>query len=98
MAEKNNKEKKADSSSGDTLPNLLNKIVQGKINGNRRYVDEILEKIQDKNMEYFLAKFAEEMRAKEEAAKVGNIQRARHHEVMAETYKSIAERCFAESG
>ena len=45
--------------------------------------------------EFFLAQCAEEMRGKENALKAGNIQKARHHEVMAETYKSIAERCFA---
>jgi hypothetical protein len=57
-----------------------------------------LEKIQDRNREYFLAKFAEEMKAKEEAIKAGNLHKAKQHEVLGETYKSIAERCFAVSG
>lgn len=97
MGEKDNDEKKkVNGSSDEDLSEMLNKIVQGKINGNRRFVDEILEKIQDTNREFYLAKFADEMKAKEEAIKDGNIRKARHHEVMAETYKSIAERCFAQ--
>jgi hypothetical protein len=97
MVDKRKEENKVDGSSNDNISQLLDKIVQGKINGNRRYIDSILEMIQDKNREYYLAKFAEEMKAKEEAIKAGKIQRARHHEVMAETFKSIAERCFAEN-
>jgi predicted transcriptional regulator len=79
-----------------SISEILNKIVKNKVNGNRRYIDEILEKIQDRNRNYFLAKF-EEMKAKEEAEKAGNLDKAQHHKVMAETYKSIVERCFADN-
>ena len=75
---------------------MVNKIVQSKIDANRRYIDEVLEKLQDRNRNYFLAKIAEEMKAKQEAEKAGNMQKIRHHEVMAETYKSIVVRCFTE--
>ena len=73
---------------------MIDRIVQSKIDANRRYIDEVLEKMQDQNRNYFLAKFAEEMKAKELAEKAGNMHKVRQHEVMAETYKSIVLRCF----
>lgn len=85
----------ATASSPASLSDMLNKIIQSRIDANRRYIDEVLEKMQDQNREYFLAKFAEEMRAREEAEHAGNMQKVRQHEVMAETYRSIAVRCFA---
>jgi hypothetical protein len=81
--------------SKNSLSDLINNIVQTRIDANRRYIDEVLEKMQDQNRNYFLAKFAEEMKAMQEAEKAGNMQMVRQHEVMAETYKSIVVRCFS---
>lgn len=95
MAEDKNTAKKVEYSSKD-LEEVLNRIVRAKTNVSRRYIDEILEKIQDRNRAYFLIKSAAEMKAKELAETAGDLFKARHHEVMAETYRSIAERSFAE--
>lgn len=97
-----------------SILDILNKIVQSRIDLNRRYVDEILEKIQEQNRQYFLDKYNEELAAMEreqqrsggssnnniniiEGGRNNNnidIQKVMRHHVMAETYKSIVERCF----
>jgi hypothetical protein len=73
---------------------MLDKIVQTKIDANRRYVDQILEKLQNSNREYYLQKFAEEMKAFESAMALGQTQKAAQHQIMADVYKSIAEKAF----
>lgn len=81
-------------SDDDKMPKMVEKIVKIKADSNRRYIDEVLEKIQDSNREFYLAKFADELKEKEAAEKAGDLHKARHHEVMAETYKAIAENSF----
>jgi hypothetical protein len=76
------------------LSDLIDKTIENKINANRRFVDEILEKIQDQNREYFLEKLGTELRQAELDQKAGNIQGVIHHRVMADVYKSIIEKCF----
>lgn len=95
MEEDKSKAKKVEYSSKD-LEDVLNNIVRAKTNVSRRYIDDILEKIQDRNRAYFLIKSAAEMKSKQLAEAAGDLFKARHHEVMAETYRSIAERSFAQ--
>jgi hypothetical protein len=76
------------------LKELLNKVVQTKIDANRRYIDEILEKIQDQNRQYFLQRLGYELREMELAQQNRNLQLVMHHKVMADTYKGILEKAF----
>jgi hypothetical protein len=73
---------------------LVDEAVKGRIDANRRFVDEVLEKIQDQNHQYFLEKLGMELRQMEIEQKAGNLQGAMHHRVMADVYKSILEKCF----
>jgi hypothetical protein len=77
------------------LKDLLNKVVQAKADTNRRYIDEILERIQDQNHQYYLQRLGYELREMELAEKAGNLQLVMHHKVMADTFKSILENCFS---
>lgn len=54
----------------------------------------VLEKIQDQNHPYFLARLGEELRHAELQQRAGNLQGAILHRVMADVYKSILEKCF----
>jgi hypothetical protein len=81
-------------SDGKELRELLNKIVQTKIDANRRYIDEILMKIQDQTHQYYLERLGYELREMELAQQKGNLQLVMHHRVLADTYKSILENCF----
>ena len=76
------------------LRDLVDEAVKGRIDANRRFVDDVLEKIQDRNHEYFLEKLGNELRQMELEQKAGNLRGAMHHRVMADVYKSIIERCF----
>jgi hypothetical protein len=76
------------------LRDMIDETVKGRVDANRRFVDEVLEKIQDQNHQYFLAKLGEELRQAELQQKAGNVQGAMHHRVMADVYKSILEKCF----
>ena len=76
------------------IGDILNKIVEGRIDANRRYVDEILEKIQDQNRRYYLDKLVIELQRMELEEKAGNLQGAFQHKVLAETYKGILEKAF----
>ncbi|HJS69067.1 MAG TPA: hypothetical protein VJ730_06555 [Nitrososphaera sp.] len=76
------------------MRDLIDVAVKNRIDANRRYIDDVLEKIQDQNHQYFLEKLGNELRQMEIDQKVGNLRGATHHRVMAEVYKSILERCF----
>ena len=76
------------------LRDLVDDAVKGRIDANRRFVDAVLEKIQDQNHQYFLEKLGNELRQMEIDQKTGYLQGAMHHRVMADVYKSILERCF----
>ena len=74
---------------------LLNKIVQAKADTNRRYIDEILERIQDQSHQFYLQRLGYELREMELAEKAGNLQLVMHHKVMADTFKTILANCFS---
>ena len=74
---------------------MFNKIIEGKIDTSRRYVDQILEKIQDQNHRYYLEKFVIEVQRIEIEEKAGNARGAYQHRVMADVYKDILEKTFA---
>jgi polyhydroxyalkanoate synthesis regulator phasin len=76
------------------LRDLMDEAVKGRVDASRRFVDEMLEKIQDRNHQYFLEKLGNELRQMEIEQKAGNMQGAMHHRVMADVYKSILEKCF----
>jgi polyhydroxyalkanoate synthesis regulator phasin len=76
------------------LRDLIDDAVKSRIDANRRFVDDVLERIQDQNHQYFLEKLGNELRQMEIDQKVGNLRGATHHRVMADVYKSILERCF----
>lgn len=76
------------------MRDLIDEAVKSRIEANRRFVDDVLEKIQDQNHQYFLEKLGSELRQLEIDQKAGNLQGAMHHRVMADAYKSILERCF----
>ena len=76
------------------LRDLVEKLVSDKVNTNRRFVDEVLEKIQDQNHQYFLARFGDALKQAETAERVGDASAALRYKVLADTYKSIIERCF----
>ena len=81
-----------------SLRDMLNRIVEGKVDANRRYIDEVLEKIQDVNHRYYLEKLVIELTQMELEEKAGNLQGAYRHKVLAETYKGILEKTFRISG
>lgn len=76
------------------LRDMIDATVRGKIDANRRFIDDTLETIQEQNHQYFLAKLGEELRQAELDKKAGYLQSAMHHQVMAYVYKSILEKCF----
>ncbi len=53
------------------LRDMIDEAVEGRINADRRYVDEVLEKIQDQNRQYFLEKLGTELRHAELEQKAG---------------------------
>jgi predicted nucleotidyltransferase component of viral defense system len=76
------------------LRDLVEKLVSDKVNANRRFVDEVLEKIQDRNHQYFLERFGDALKQAETAERAGDASAALRYKVLADTYKSIIERCF----
>jgi len=76
------------------LLKLINQAIEEKAKVNRRYIDEILEQIEDRNHDYFASKFIAELEAAVEEEKKGNLRKAVHHKTMANVYKSIIDRCF----
>jgi hypothetical protein len=80
-----------------SVRDMLNKIIKGKIDANRRYIDEVLEKIQDANHRYYLEKLVIELAMMESEEKAGNGQAAFRHKVMVDTYKGILEKAFGVS-
>jgi hypothetical protein len=76
------------------MRDLIDEAVKGRIDANRRFVDDVLEKIQDQNHQYLLETLGDELRQMEIEQKAGNLQGAMHHRVMADVYKSMLERCF----
>ena len=76
------------------IKDMLDKIIEGKVDANRRYIDQILEQIQDQNHKYYLQKFVIELQRSEIEEQAGNLQVAFQHKVLAETYKSILEKTF----
>ncbi|TLY06433.1 MAG: hypothetical protein E6K88_08260 [Thaumarchaeota archaeon] len=73
---------------------ILNKLIEGKVDANRRYVDQVLEKIQEQNHRYFLEKLVIEVHQMELEEKAGNLVGAFRHKVMVDTYKGILEKSF----
>ena len=76
------------------MRDLLNKIVEGRIDANRRYVDEILEKVLEQNHRYYLEKMIIEIQRMELEEKAGNLHWAQQHRILAEAYKGILEKAF----
>jgi hypothetical protein len=76
------------------IRDMLNKIIEGKVSKNRKYVDDVLQKIQDQNHRYYLEKLVVEIQRMELEEKAGNLYWAEHHKVMAQAYKGILEKAF----
>lgn len=76
----------------DAIREMLNGIIEGKVESNRRYIDEVLEKIQVANHKYYLDKLVIELAMMESEEKAGNALAAFQHKVMADTYKGILEK------
>lgn len=81
-------------SEGGDIHDLLNNIVKRKIDANRRYIDEVLEKILERHKRYYFEMFLNEVQRMELEEKAGNLQGAFQHKVMADTYKGILEKAF----
>jgi len=81
-------------SEGSDINDLLNNIVKRKIDANRRYIDEVLEKILERHKRYYFEMFLNEVQRMELEEKAGNLQGAFQHKVMADTYKGILEKAF----
>lgn len=78
----------------DELRGLLDELVKRKVDANRRFIDEVLEKVQDRNHQYFLEKLGNELQQIELGKKAGDAAAITHHQVMADVYKSILDKCF----
>ena len=76
------------------MRDTLNDIVNRKIDTNRRYIDEVLQKVLEHHKRYYFEKFLDEVHRMELEEKVGNSQGAFQHKVMADTYKGILEKAF----
>lgn len=79
------------------LKEMLDQIIEGKVSANRRYVDQVLELIQDRNHKYYLERMIVEAQRAQIEAEAGNMQRAYHHKILAQTYKDILEKAFGVS-
>jgi len=78
----------------DELCGLLDELVKRKVDANRKFIDEVLEKVQDRNHQYFLEKLGHELQQIELGKKIGDAAAVTHHQVMADVYKSILDKCF----
>ena len=76
------------------LRDLIDEVLKGRIDASRRLADEVLEKVQDRNRQYFLERLGYELRQLQLEEQSGDARKAMHHRVMADAYKSILERCF----
>ena len=76
------------------MRDTLNEIINRKIDTNRRYIDEVLQKVLEHHKRYYFGKFLDEVHRMELEEKVGNLQGAFQHKVMADTYKGILEKAF----
>lgn len=76
------------------MRDTLNEIINRKIDTNRRYIDEVLQKVLEHHKRYYFEKFLDEVNRMELEEKVGNLQGAFQHKVMADTYKGILEKAF----
>jgi hypothetical protein len=76
------------------LRDMINKIVESRVDASRRYIDEVLDKVEDRNRQYFLERLGYELRELELAEQNRNLHLVLHHRVMADTYRSILENCF----
>jgi hypothetical protein len=71
-----------------SIRDMLDEIIVGRFDANRRYIDEVL-KILDRNHRYYLEKLVIALQRMEIEEKAGNLQDAYQHKVMAETYKGV---------
>jgi hypothetical protein len=78
----------------DSLRNTINKIIETRVDANRRYIDEVLEKIQDDTHNYYLERLGYHMREMELAQEQRDLKSVAHHRVMSDTFASILQRCF----
>lgn len=78
----------------DDLGAIIDQIVEGRVSANRRFIDDVLQKIQDANHRYYLERLAIEAMRLEAEEKAGNLQAVMHHKVMVETYKALLEKTF----
>lgn len=72
---------------------MLPKIIEGKIDANRKFVDQVLERIDAKHRYYF-QKLVIELQRMEIEEKAGNLQAAFRHKVLAKTYTDILKKTF----
>ena len=77
------------------LSEIINQIISGKVDANRKFIDGVLEHIQDATHKYYLKKLTIEAMQLEAAEKEGNLQAVLHHKVMLDTYKGLLEKTFA---
>jgi hypothetical protein len=75
------------------LRDLIDDAVKDRIDANRRFVNDLLEKIQDGTTNSSL-KSSGTSCGRWRPTKAGDLRGATHHRVMADVYKSILERCF----
>jgi hypothetical protein len=68
--------------------------MEGKVDANRRYIDQVSEKIQDANHRYYHEKLVIERAMMESEEKTGNKRETFRHKVMVDTYKGILEKSF----
>jgi len=80
--------------SDSELRRLIDKIVQTRADSNRRYIDQVLEKVFDQHRQFYLERLGYELRELELAQQNRNYQMVLRHRVMADIYKSIVEKCF----
>lgn len=79
------------------LREVINQIIEGRIDANRKYIDQVLEGIMDYHHRYYLEKLAIEVMRAEAEEKAGNVQGAFRHRVMIDTYKGLLEKAFSQS-
>jgi hypothetical protein len=78
----------------DELHGLLDALVKRRADANRKFIDEVLKKVQDRNHQDFLGKLENELQQMELQKRTGNAAALVHHQVLADAYKSILDWCF----
>lgn len=76
------------------MRDVLDQIIEGRVDANRKYIDEVLEKILDQNHRYYLEKLVVELSMMESEEKAGNEEAAFRHKVMVDAYRGILEKSF----